>query len=186
MTGRDLRTSTAEPGRFVLTLAWPGETDCEQASVGLDVLDAARLRDALSLWLAGVEEAALRRAVEAWHASQRRDQGRRRTGRRRRMNYDDFNAAGERFDEWRVYPGGGLERTDPHRLVRQVTFTEAHESPQVIEARPVGRERRDDAAAAQADCGRGGVSRAVLRILADAAALVVLALVVAVVWRWLT
>ena len=32
---------------------------------------AARLRDALSLWLAGVDEAQLRRAVEAWHATVR-------------------------------------------------------------------------------------------------------------------
>ena len=30
MTGRELTTSTAEPGRFVLTLGWPGETEREQ------------------------------------------------------------------------------------------------------------------------------------------------------------
>jgi hypothetical protein len=71
MTTGELTTSTAQPGRFVLTLGWPGETGDEACSVGLDVLDAARLRDALSLWLAGVEESALRRAVEAWHAAHR-------------------------------------------------------------------------------------------------------------------
>ena len=71
MTGRELSRSTSEPGRFVLTLSWPGEVEREDCRVGLDLLDAARLRDALSLWLAGVDEALLRRAVAAWHASTR-------------------------------------------------------------------------------------------------------------------
>jgi hypothetical protein len=71
MTGRELTASTAEPGRFVLTLGWAGDVDREECRVGLDVIDAARLRDALSLWLAGVDEAQLRRAVEAWHATAR-------------------------------------------------------------------------------------------------------------------
>jgi hypothetical protein len=74
MTARELAASTAEPGPFVLTLGWAAqdtEGGREQCRVGLDVLDAARLRDALSLWLAGVDEAQLRRAVEAWHASAR-------------------------------------------------------------------------------------------------------------------
>ena len=74
MTARQLTASTAEPGRFVLTLAWGAQDDDagrEECRVGLDVLDAARLRDALSLWLAGVDEAQLRRAVEAWDATVR-------------------------------------------------------------------------------------------------------------------
>ncbi len=69
MSGRELSMSTADPGRFVLTLDWSGETGSEACSVGLGVMDAARLRDALSLWLAGVDEALLRRAVEAWQAA---------------------------------------------------------------------------------------------------------------------
>jgi hypothetical protein len=69
MTHRDLDVSMAELGRFVLTLGWPGETGEETCHVGLDVLAAARLRDALSLWLAGVQESALRDAVAAWQAS---------------------------------------------------------------------------------------------------------------------
>jgi hypothetical protein len=71
MTGRQLTASTAEPGRFVLTVGWAGDGEREECHVGLDVLDAARLRDALSLWLAGVDDAQLRRAVEAWHATVR-------------------------------------------------------------------------------------------------------------------
>jgi hypothetical protein len=71
MTGRELSASTAEPGRFVLTLGWDGDVEREECRVGLDVIDAARLRDALSLWLAGVDEAHLRRAVEDWHATVR-------------------------------------------------------------------------------------------------------------------
>jgi hypothetical protein len=71
MTAPDLTTSTAEPGRFVLTLGWAGDGEREDCRVGLDVIDAARLRDALSLWLAGVDDAQLRRAVEAWHATAR-------------------------------------------------------------------------------------------------------------------
>jgi hypothetical protein len=74
MTARQLGASTAEPGRFVLTLGWAGQDGgdgSEECRVGLDALDAARLRDALSLWLAGVDEAQLRRAVEAWHATVR-------------------------------------------------------------------------------------------------------------------
>ena len=73
MTARELRASTAEPGRFVLTLSWAGDVDGgrEECRVGLDIIGAARLRDALSLWLAGVDEAQLRRAVEAWHATVR-------------------------------------------------------------------------------------------------------------------
>jgi hypothetical protein len=74
MTARQLTASTAEPGQFVLTLGWTGQdgdTGREECRVGLDVIDAARLRDALSLWLAGVDEAQLRRTVEAWHATVR-------------------------------------------------------------------------------------------------------------------
>ena len=67
-----------------------------------------------------------------------------------------------------------------------MTFTEAHESPQVIEARPVGREDAMTPRLGRLTADAVGVSRAMLRILADTAALVVLALVVAVVWRWLT
>jgi hypothetical protein len=72
MTAGRLTASSAEAGRFVLTLGWSAQDgDAGQCCVGLDVLDAARLRDALSLWLAGVDEAQLRRAVEAWHATAR-------------------------------------------------------------------------------------------------------------------
>jgi hypothetical protein len=71
MTARELKASTAEAGRFVLTLGWAGDGEREECRIGLDVIDAARLRDALSLWLAGVDEAQLRRAVEAWHATVR-------------------------------------------------------------------------------------------------------------------
>ena len=71
MTAPELTTSTAEPGRFVLTLDSPDHAGDELCRVELDVIDAARLRDALSLWLAGVDEAQLRRAVEAWLATVR-------------------------------------------------------------------------------------------------------------------
>jgi hypothetical protein len=75
MTGHEPKVSTAGPGRFVLTLGWSGQHGDEEARVELDVLDAARLRDALSLGLAEIEEAALRTAVAAWHAARARSRG---------------------------------------------------------------------------------------------------------------
>ena len=129
MTGARADDLDGEPGRFVLTLGWPGETGGEQASVGLDVLDAARLRDALSLWLAGVEErrcaARSRPGTQPAHAAHDDE---RRAGRRRRMNYDDATAPESASTCGGSYPRRRASSGRAGPVVRQVTFTEAHES----------------------------------------------------------
>ena len=61
-------TATADmTKRFALTLGWAGPDSADSATVALDIRAAARLHEALSIWLADVDEDVLFEACMAWH-----------------------------------------------------------------------------------------------------------------------
>ena len=100
--------------------------------------------------------------------------------------YDDHdgpNGHGDvgRFREFFVVPNEDDRRG---RLLRQVTFTEAHERG-VIDAGPTSADRMTPWLRT-ALANLLGLSRAVLLFLLDAAGSIVILLLLAVVWRWLT
>jgi hypothetical protein len=86
-----------------------------------------------------------------------------------------------RFREFFVVPNPD-ERAG--RLLRQVTFTEAHERG-VIDAGPTSADRMTPWLRT-ALANLLGLSRAALLLLLDAAGSIVVLLLLAVVWRWLT
>jgi hypothetical protein len=99
--------------------------------------------------------------------------------------YDDHqgpNGHGDigRFREFFVVPN----QEERGRLLRQVTFTEAHERG-VIDDRPTSADRMTPWLRT-ALANLLGLSRAALLILLDAAGSIVVLLLLAVVWRWLT
>jgi hypothetical protein len=66
MTART--TGTADmTQRFALTLGWAGPDSEDAATVALDIRAAARLHEALSVWLTEVDEDVLFEACMAWH-----------------------------------------------------------------------------------------------------------------------
>jgi len=101
--------------------------------------------------------------------------------------YDDGNGANGhgdvgRFREFFVVPGGEDDRRG--RLLRQVTFTEAHDRG-VIDTGPTSADRMTPRLRTTL-ANLLGLSRAALLILLDAAGGIVVLLLLAVVWRWLT
>jgi hypothetical protein len=97
---------------------------------------------------------------------------------------DGSNGHGDvgRFREFFVVPNGHDERRG--RLLRQVTFTESHDHG-VIDARPTSADRMTPWLRT-ALANLLGLSRAGLLFLLDAASCIVVLLLLAVVWRWLT
>jgi hypothetical protein len=99
-------------------------------------------------------------------------------------DHDGPNGHGDigRFREFFLVPGGDDERAG--RLLRQVTFTEAHDRG-AIDDRPTSADRMTPWLRT-ALANLLGLSRAALLILLDAAGSIVVLLLLAVVWRWLT
>lgn len=100
--------------------------------------------------------------------------------------YDDdqgSNRHGDvgRFREFFVVPNGDERRG---RLLRQVTFTETHDRG-AIDAGPTSADRMTPWLRT-ALANLLGLSRAGLLFLLDAAGSIVVLLLLAVVWRWLT
>jgi hypothetical protein len=100
--------------------------------------------------------------------------------------YDDgqgSNGHGDvgRFPEFFVVPNQDERRG---RLLRQVTFTEAHDRG-LIDAGPTSADRMTPWLRT-ALANLLGLSRAALLVLLDAAGCIVVLLLLAVVWRWLT
>ncbi|HEY3718409.1 MAG TPA: hypothetical protein VGL39_28125 [Jatrophihabitantaceae bacterium] len=106
------------------------------------------------------------------------------------MNGDHYDGAagpderGEvgRFPEFFVGPDEAERRG---RLLRQVTFTQAHDGGEVIEFRSTNADRMTPWLRT-ALANLLGLSRAGLLLLLDAAGCVVVVLLLAMVWRWLT
>jgi hypothetical protein len=99
-------------------------------------------------------------------------------------DHDGPNGHGDvgRFRKFFVVPNGDDERRG--RLLRQVTFTETHDRG-VIDARPTSADRMTPWLRT-ALANLLGLSRAALLFLLDAAGCIVVLLLLAVVWRWLT
>ena len=99
--------------------------------------------------------------------------------------YDDDGSNGDgdvgRFREFFLVPNGDDERRG---LLRQVTFTETHDRG-VIDAYPTSADRMTPWLRT-ALANLLGLSRATLLILLDAAGSIVVLLLLAMVWRWLT
>jgi len=98
-------------------------------------------------------------------------------------DHDSSDGRGDvgRFREFFVVPNDDERRG---RLLRQVTFTEAHDRG-VIDARPTSADRMTPWLRT-ALANLLGLSRAGLLFLLDAAGCIVVLLLLAVVWRWLT
>ena len=98
-------------------------------------------------------------------------------------DHDGSNGNGDvgRFREFFVVPNDDERRG---RLLRQVTFTESHDRG-VIDARPTSADRMTPWLRT-ALANLLGLSRAGLLFLLDAAGCIVVLLLLAVVWRWLT
>ena len=98
-------------------------------------------------------------------------------------DHDGSNGRGDvgRFREFFVVPN---EDERAGRLLRQVTFTEAHDRG-VIDASPTSADRMTPWLRTTL-ANLLGLSRAGLLFLLDAAGGIVVVLLLAVVWRWLT